>query len=165
MDCATSPPPIKRSRRCSHVSPELKGPHRRLDRPPNKGLSPKTPHGETENEQSLQTQSRERSSSEERSILSQHHNAALCVCWIWSHTQGGFWPRRWTNELMMCIVLTLNQVCHRPIPKCIILLQSPFFPFVNMSEIVNMLFLYIFFAPTLCLSFDLPCLRYRVSYF
>lgn len=80
MDCATSPPPIKRSRRCSHVSPELKGPHRRLGRPPNKGLSPKTPRGETENEQSLQTQSRERSSSEERSILSQHHNAALCVC-------------------------------------------------------------------------------------
>ncbi|XP_030602848.1 protein phosphatase 1D-like [Archocentrus centrarchus] len=78
MDCATSSPPLKRSRRCSHVSPELR--HRRLGRPPSKSLSPKTPHGETETEQSLQTQSRERSSSEERSILSQHHNAALCVC-------------------------------------------------------------------------------------
>uniref|UniRef100_A0A3B5AMQ9 Protein phosphatase 1D-like n=1 Tax=Stegastes partitus TaxID=144197 RepID=A0A3B5AMQ9_9TELE len=81
MDCTTSPP-LKRSRRCSSASPELKGPARRLGRPPNKSLSQKTPHSKIPSEQSRQTraQNRERSSSEERGILAQHHNAALCVC-------------------------------------------------------------------------------------
>ncbi|XP_022072560.1 protein phosphatase 1D-like isoform X1 [Acanthochromis polyacanthus] len=81
MDCSASPP-LKRSRRCSSASPDLKGPHRRLGRSPNKSLSQKTPHGQTPSEQSRQTraQTRERSSSEERGILPQHHNAALCVC-------------------------------------------------------------------------------------
>ncbi|XP_018547527.1 protein phosphatase 1D isoform X1 [Lates calcarifer] len=82
MDCGTSAPPLKRSRRSPHTPPELERPHRRLGRPPNKGLPQKTPHSKAPSEQSHQTraQKRERSSSEERSVLSEHHNSALCVC-------------------------------------------------------------------------------------
>ncbi|XP_069002930.1 protein phosphatase 1D-like isoform X2 [Embiotoca jacksoni] len=70
MDCAASVPPLKRSRRC-------------LGRPPNKRWDKKkTQNSKTQSEQSRQTraQSKERSSSEERGILPQQHNAALCVC-------------------------------------------------------------------------------------
>ncbi len=82
MDCASSAPPLKRSRRSPHSPPELRGPHRRPGRSSNKGFPQKTPHSNVQSEQSRQTraQKRERSSSEERSILSQHHNSALCVC-------------------------------------------------------------------------------------
>lgn len=81
MDCTPSPP-LKRSRRCSNASPELKGPHRRLGRSANNSLSQTTPQSKIPSEQSRQTraQTRESSSSEERGILPQHHNAALCVC-------------------------------------------------------------------------------------
>lgn len=78
IDCASCAPPLKRSRRYPQSPPELKGPHRRLGRPPNKTLSQKTPHGKIQSEQSHPK--REMSSSEEGTILSQHHNAALCVC-------------------------------------------------------------------------------------
>lgn len=82
MDCGPSAPPLKRSRRSLHTPPELDGPHRRLGRSPNKTLSQKTPHSKTPSEQSHQTraQKRERSSSEERIVLSQHHKTTLCVC-------------------------------------------------------------------------------------
>lgn len=123
MDRAASPPPFKRSRRCPHVSPELR--QRRLGRPPSKSLPPETAHGKAGTEQSLQTQSRGRSSSEDRGILSQHHNAALCVCWICCHRKCFHLDA----ALMICIELTLlmNQVCHRPIINVYFCYRVPLF--------------------------------------
>lgn len=82
MDCATSAPPLKRSRRSPHTPPELRGPPRRLGRSSNKGFPQKAPHSNVQSEQSRQTraQKREGSSSEECSILPQHRSSALCVC-------------------------------------------------------------------------------------
>ncbi|KAI3373525.1 hypothetical protein L3Q82_022119 [Scortum barcoo] len=81
MDCAApAPPPLKRSRRSPHSPPELRGPHRRPGRSSSsKAFPQKTPHSDVQSEQSRQTraQKRERSSSEERGILPQHHNSAL----------------------------------------------------------------------------------------
>lgn len=78
MDCAASAPPLKRSRRSPHTPPELRGPHRRLGRSSNKSFPEETPHSNVQSEQTHQKG--ERSSSEEHSILPQHHNSALCVC-------------------------------------------------------------------------------------
>lgn len=74
MDCAASAPPLKRSRRSPRTPPELAGPHRQLCQPSNQTFPQET------HVQSEQTQKGERSSSEEHSILPQHHNSALCVC-------------------------------------------------------------------------------------
>ncbi|XP_069366030.1 protein phosphatase 1D isoform X1 [Paralichthys olivaceus] len=75
VDCGASAPPLKRSRRSLHTHPELA-------RSPDKPLPQKTPCSKAPSEQSLEThaQKGERSSSEELALLSQHHNAALCVC-------------------------------------------------------------------------------------
>lgn len=80
-DCAVSSPPLKRSRRSSHI-PELRGPQQWLGRSANKGFPKKMPHSRVQSEQTHQTraQKRERGSAEESGILAQHHNAALCVC-------------------------------------------------------------------------------------
>lgn len=83
MDCATSAPPLKRSRRSPHTPPELRGPHRRLGRPASgKGFQPETPRSNAQSEQTRQTRAQkgERSSSEERGILPQRRTSALCVC-------------------------------------------------------------------------------------
>uniref|UniRef100_A0A3Q1HX25 PPM-type phosphatase domain-containing protein n=1 Tax=Anabas testudineus TaxID=64144 RepID=A0A3Q1HX25_ANATE len=66
VDCAVSAPALKRSRHSSHTHSD-----RRPGRSLNKGLPPKI---------RSRGRKRERSSSEERSILPQRHNAALCVC-------------------------------------------------------------------------------------
>lgn len=73
-DCAAVASPLKRLRRSPHTDPDVPAPHRRS---PNKGLPHKTPSSNGQSEQSRQTQ---RSSSEEREVLSQHHKPALCVC-------------------------------------------------------------------------------------
>lgn len=81
MDCAASAPPFKRFRRSSHTPPELRGPHRRSGRPSSKGFSQEElPHSDVQSEQTHETQNAEKSSSEERGILPQRHNSALCVC-------------------------------------------------------------------------------------
>lgn len=79
MDRAVSAPALKRSRHSSHTSSDLRAPHRRFGRSLDKSLPQKMPHSKVKNEQS-RARKRERSSSEERGILPQHHNAALCVC-------------------------------------------------------------------------------------
>lgn len=81
MDCAASAPPLKRSRRSPHAPTELRGPHRRLGRSPNESFPQEAPHS-VQSEQTHQTRAQkgERSSSEERTILPQRHNSALCVC-------------------------------------------------------------------------------------
>lgn len=81
-DCAASAPPLKRSRRSPHTPPELRGPQRRLGRSGNKSFPHAAPHSNVQSEQTRQTRAQkgERSSSEERSMLPQRHNSALCVC-------------------------------------------------------------------------------------
>lgn len=79
MDCAAPSPPLKRSRRSPHTPPELRGPPRRLGRSSNKSFPQATPHSDEQSE-SRQTRTQKRSSSEESSVLPQHHSAALCVC-------------------------------------------------------------------------------------
>lgn len=79
MDRATPAPPLKRSRRSPHTPPELRCPPRRLGWSSNKSFPQKTTHSNVQSE-SRQTRAQKRSSSEESSILPQHHNAALCVC-------------------------------------------------------------------------------------
>ncbi|XP_035482149.2 protein phosphatase 1D-like isoform X1 [Scophthalmus maximus] len=82
MDRGTSAPQSKRSRRSLHTQPELEGPRRLPGCSPDKGPPQAEPPSKAPSEQSRETraQKRERSSSEERTVLSQHHNAALCVC-------------------------------------------------------------------------------------
>nr|XP_020454764.1 protein phosphatase 1D-like isoform X2 [Monopterus albus] len=82
MDCATSAPPLKRCRLSTDIPPEPPAPSCRVGRSSSKGFPQKTPPSKVRSKQSRRSraQNRERSSSEESSILSQHHNAALCVC-------------------------------------------------------------------------------------
>ncbi|XP_029030353.1 protein phosphatase 1D-like [Betta splendens] len=80
VDCELSPPSAKRRRHPSYPDPDA--PQRRLGRSPSKSLPQKMPRSEAPNEPLRHTRAQkgERSSPEERSILPQHHNAALCVC-------------------------------------------------------------------------------------
>uniref|UniRef100_UPI0037E7604E protein phosphatase 1D-like n=1 Tax=Semicossyphus pulcher TaxID=241346 RepID=UPI0037E7604E len=82
LDCVPSAPPLKRSRRSPHTQSELKGPRRRLGRSSNKSVPEETPNsnGQSDHNSQSEAEKRERSSSEERSILPQHRNSALCVC-------------------------------------------------------------------------------------
>lgn len=76
-DCLAPALPFKRLRRCPHATTTvLRGSRRRIG----KGLSQKTPRSKKPSEQSRESQSRERSLSEESVVLSQHSNSALCVC-------------------------------------------------------------------------------------
>lgn len=72
-------PALKRSRQSSHASTNVGAPPHRFSRSLNKSLAQKISPSKSQNEQS-RARKRERSSSEERGILPQHHNAALCVC-------------------------------------------------------------------------------------
>lgn len=74
VDCATSPPLLKRPLRSPHIAPKLRASHHRLGRSPNKGLPRRTPHRKVQS-----VQKSERSSSAEHNTLPQHHKAALCV--------------------------------------------------------------------------------------
>ncbi|KAM6907386.1 protein phosphatase 1D-like [Xenentodon cancila] len=78
MECTTSAPALKRRRRASHGTPELKGHCLR----PGRSSSQKTLHSGAESEHSLQSidQNADASSSEEGGLLQQHQNSALCVC-------------------------------------------------------------------------------------
>lgn len=79
MECAASTPPLKRYRRSLPATPELRGPHCHLCQSSNKRFPQET---DVQSEPNRQThaQKGERSSSGEHSVLSQHHNSALCVC-------------------------------------------------------------------------------------
>lgn len=73
IDSTTSAPPLKRSRR-THTT-ELNIPHRRAAHPSNKSLHQTTPLSKVQSEQPHQNcaQEREKSPSEECTILPQHH--------------------------------------------------------------------------------------------
>lgn len=79
VDRAVAAPALKRSRHYSHTSADLRAPPRRFGRSLNKSLPLEVPPNKVQNEQP-RPRKRERSSSAERNILPQHHNAALCVC-------------------------------------------------------------------------------------
>uniref|UniRef100_A0A1A8DMY2 Protein phosphatase 1D magnesium-dependent, delta isoform b n=1 Tax=Nothobranchius kadleci TaxID=1051664 RepID=A0A1A8DMY2_NOTKA len=77
MDSAAAARLVKRSHCSLHTHPKLKGPYHRIGRTPNKGFSQNTLHATTGNGHDQNT---EANSSEEDSILPQHHSSALRVC-------------------------------------------------------------------------------------
>lgn len=78
-DCDASAPPVKRSRRSPHTHPELRGSHCHFCQSSNKRF-PQGTHTQSEQAHQTHAQKGERGSSEEHSILPQHHSSALCVC-------------------------------------------------------------------------------------
>lgn len=78
MESAASTPPLKRYRRALPTTPELRGPFCHICQAYNKRF-PQETHVQSESNHQTCIQKGERSSSGEHSVLSQHHNSALCV--------------------------------------------------------------------------------------